>query len=72
MRIVSICKEIYPCWLIFMMTMANGLFDCPYKDTIVYFDMFFRKVPENGGFAIMAGLEQLIEYINGINLPGRH
>lgn len=29
----------------------------------VYFDLFFRKVPDNGGFAIAAGLEQVIDYI---------
>lgn len=44
-------------------TMANGFFAKGYKDRVAYFDMFFRKVPDGGGFAIMAGLEQLIEYI---------
>ena len=37
------------------------------KDKIVYFDMFFRKNPDNAGFAIVAGLEQVIEYIKGLN-----
>ena len=36
------------------LTMANGYFANGYQDTICYFDMFFRKVPDNGGFAIMA------------------
>ena len=45
------------------LTMANGYLEHGYKDRIACFDMFFRKVPDNGGFAIMAGLEQLIEYI---------
>ncbi|NLY42456.1 MAG: nicotinate phosphoribosyltransferase [Clostridiaceae bacterium] len=44
-------------------TMANGYFQHGLKDKIAYFDMFFRKVPDGGGFAIMAGVEQLIEYI---------
>ncbi len=45
------------------MTMAYGYFQSGLKDQIVYFDMFFRTVPDNGGFAIACGLEQLIEYI---------
>ena len=44
-------------------TMMNGFFAEGYKDKIAYFDMFFRRVPEDGGFAIMAGVEQIIEYI---------
>lgn len=47
-------------------TMANGLTCDEYKGTICYFDMFFRRVPDDGGFAIMAGLEQLINYLNGL------
>ena len=47
-------------------TMANGYFGNNLKDKIVYFDMFFRKNPDNAGFAITAGLEQLIEYIKGL------
>ena len=45
------------------LTMSNAYLNEGIKDKIVYFDMFFRKVPEQGGFAIMAGLEQLIKYI---------
>ncbi len=44
-------------------TMANGYLHSGLKDRIAYFDMFFRKVPDSGGFAIMAGVEQFIEYI---------
>jgi len=44
-------------------TMANGYFKNGYKDTIVYFDMFFRHVPNDGGYAIMAGVQQVVEYI---------
>ncbi len=49
------------------LTMSNGYFEHGLKDKIVCFDMFFRKIPDNGGFAIMAGLEQLIEYINDLH-----
>ncbi len=48
-------------------TMMNGFFAEGIKDKTAYFDMFFRKIPDNGGFAIMAGVEQMIEYIDGIN-----
>ncbi len=34
---------------------------------IAYFDMFFRKVPDGGGYAIMAGVEQVIEYLNNLH-----
>ena len=47
-------------------TMMNGFFEKGEKDKIAYFDMFFRRVPDDGGFAIMAGVEQLIEYIKEI------
>jgi len=52
---------------LYEMTMANGLFDTDYENTVAYFDMFFRKVPDNGGFAIMAGIEQLIDYFNNLS-----
>ena len=45
------------------LTMANGYFQNGLEDAICYFDMFFRKVPDNGGFAIMAGVEQLVDYL---------
>lgn len=47
-------------------TMANGFFNEGYKDTTVYFDMFFRTVPDGGGFAIMAGVEQAIDYLRNL------
>ncbi len=46
------------------LTMANGYFESGMKDDIAYFDMFFRTIPDGGGFAIVAGLEQLIDYFN--------
>lgn len=62
------------------LTMANGYFLEGFRDTVCYFDMFFRKVPDNGGFAIMAGVEQLVDYLKGLRftqedvdyLAGRH
>jgi nicotinate phosphoribosyltransferase len=45
------------------LTMANGYFANGMKDDIVYFDMFFRKNPDGAGFSIVAGLEQVIQYI---------
>lgn len=49
------------------LTMANGYFNCGFADKITYFDAFFRNVPDKGGFAIAAGLEQLIEYIEDLH-----
>ncbi|HWQ88949.1 MAG TPA: nicotinate phosphoribosyltransferase [Desulfitobacteriaceae bacterium] len=48
------------------LTMANGYLQHGFKDKIACFDMFFRKVPDNGGFAIMAGVEQLIRYLQNL------
>ena len=47
-------------------SMANGYFTNGLKDKVAYFDMFFRKVPDNGGFAIMAGLRQLVDYLKNL------
>lgn len=44
-------------------TMTNGFLENGCANKIAYFDMFFRRVPDKGGFAIMAGVEQVIEYI---------
>ena len=49
------------------LTMGNGYFRNGYKDRITYFDVFFRKVPDEGGYAIAAGLEQLIDYIENLH-----
>lgn len=48
------------------LTMANGYFANGMGETISYFDMFFRSVPDGGGFAIMCGLEQVIDYFNSL------
>ena len=47
-------------------TMANGYFRTGMHNTITYFDVFFRRVPDGGGFAISAGLEQLIDRIENL------
>lgn len=52
---------------LYELTMANGIFTSDMKDCVTYFDMFFRRVPDDGGFAIMAGLEQLIEYMQDLH-----
>ncbi|MCI5903707.1 MAG: nicotinate phosphoribosyltransferase [Oscillospiraceae bacterium] len=49
------------------LTMANGYFENGVGDVIAYFDLFFRNVPDDGGFAIMAGLEQAIDYMKNLH-----
>ncbi|MBQ2806655.1 MAG: nicotinate phosphoribosyltransferase, partial [Clostridia bacterium] len=49
------------------LTMSNGYFQCGFKDKITYFDVFYRSNPDNGGYAIVAGLEQVVEYINNLH-----
>ena len=48
-------------------TMANGFFETGNRDRIAYFDMFYRRVPDGGGFAIMAGVEQLVQYLKNLS-----
>ena len=49
------------------LTMGNGYFQTGLKDRICYFDVFFRNVPDGGGFAIAAGLDQVIQYIKNLH-----
>lgn len=49
------------------LTMGNGYFEKGYKDKVCYFDVFYRNVPDNGGFVIACGLEQVIDYINNLH-----
>ena len=49
------------------LTMSNGYFEHGMKDKMACFDMFFRKIPDGGGFAIMAGVEQLVDYIKNLS-----
>lgn len=61
-------------------TMANGYLEKGMANRRAYFDMFFRRVPDGGGYAIMAGVEQLIQYLKNLHftkedidyLRGRH
>lgn len=48
-------------------TMSNGYFAKNMQDTISYFDVFFREIPDNGGYVLFAGLEQIIEYVKNLN-----
>lgn len=49
------------------LTMGNGYFTAGMADKIVYFDVFYRDNPDDGGYAIAAGLEQIIEYVNALH-----
>ncbi|MBR2365998.1 MAG: nicotinate phosphoribosyltransferase [Oscillospiraceae bacterium] len=49
------------------LTMGNGYFKKGYRDKITYFDVFFRSVPDGGGYAIAAGLEQVVKYIQDLH-----
>jgi len=60
-RNVSMVMDMYE------LTMSNGYFNKKYQDTIVAFDVFYRNNPDNAGFAVFAGLEQVIEYIQNLH-----
>ncbi len=49
------------------LTMANGYFEAGKKDEICYFDVFYRTIPDQAGYAICAGLEQVIDYIKDLH-----
>ena len=49
------------------LTMGNGYLEMGFNQKIAYFDVFFRNVPDGGGFAIAAGLEQVVEYIQQLH-----
>ena len=49
------------------LTMGNGYFVSGMQDRMTYFDVFFRDVPDGGGFAIAAGLEQIIDYVQNLH-----
>ena len=49
------------------LTMANGYFELGKAEEIAYFDVFFRSIPDGGGFAIAAGLEQVIDYVKNLH-----
>ena len=52
---------------LYELTMANGYFNDQDKDVKVAFDVFYRRNPDDGGFAIFAGLEQIVEYIENLH-----
>lgn len=60
-RNISLVMDLYE------MTMANGYFQCGDINRRVAFDVFYRRNPDGGGFAIFAGLEQIIEYVEGMH-----
>lgn len=60
-REISLLTDFYE------LTMANGYFESEMADKICYFDLFFRRIPDDGGFAIAAGLEQVIKYISNLH-----
>ncbi len=60
-RNISMVMDMYE------LTMANGYFRRGYQDTTAAFDVFYRNNPDNAGFAIFAGLEQVVEYIQNLH-----
>lgn len=54
----------------YQLTMGNGYFKTKHAGRTAYFDLFFRRVPDNGGYAICAGLEKVIEYIENLRFSG--
>lgn len=55
----------------YQLTMGNGYFNTKHANRTAYFDLFFRRVPDGGGYAICAGLEQAAEYIENLRFEGR-
>lgn len=49
------------------LTMANGYFQNGFTETIAYFDLFFRRIPDGGGFVIMAGVAQMVGYLENLS-----
>ena len=48
------------------LTMSRGYFETEMRSKIAYFDVFFRRIPDGGGYAIAAGLEQIVRYIEDL------
>lgn len=48
-------------------SLADGYFSAGMQDTVACFDLFFRRVPDGGGFAVMAGLQQVIAYLKNLH-----
>ena len=60
-RSIALLTDLYE------ITMANGYFEEGRQKTEVVFDVFYRQIPDQGGFAIFAGLEQIVEYIEQLH-----
>lgn len=60
-RNISMVMDMYE------LTMSNGYFNEKCQDTLAAFDVFYRKNPDHAGFAIFAGLEQIVEYIQNLH-----
>ena len=54
----------------YQLTMGNGYYKTKYAQRTAYFDLFFRRIPDGGGYAVCAGLEQVINYIEGLRFSG--
>ena len=52
-------------------TMSNGFFAKNMADKIAYFDVFFREIPDNGGYVIFAGLEQIIDFVKNLKFDDK-
>jgi len=52
-------------------TMSNGFFAKNISNKTAYFDVFFREIPDNGGYVIFAGLEQIIDYVKNLNFDDK-
>lgn len=63
----NMCRNLTMLTDFYEVTMANGYLTTGMADRIAYFDLFFRSVPDGGGFAIMAGVEQTVEYLNSLS-----
>lgn len=61
MRNLTLLTDLY------QLTMLNGYFEKNIHEDMVIFDMFFRKNACNGGYTIVCGIEQFVEYINNIH-----
>lgn len=63
MRNLTLLTDLY------QLTMINGYFEKNIHEDVVVFDMFFRKNACNGGYTIVCGIDQFVEYIKNINFP---
>lgn len=60
-RNISMVMDMYE------LTMSNGYFNQNCRDTVAAFDVFYRRNPDNAGFAVFAGLEQVVEYVRNLH-----